>query len=60
MPEPTYRRPDADLLVCPECDARFSMPADWLDAHDGEHIACPRCALSSKIPTIEAEPDETG
>lgn len=42
------------VLVCPECRYEFNVPIDWCDDHRGEHVGCPGCSLSSRLPASPA------
>lgn len=44
-------------LTCRECRYEFMVPADWCNDHRGEHVGCPGCSLSSRIP---ADPNVAG
>src|SRR4051812_12505796 len=41
---------DEAILTCRECAYEFALPGDWCDAHRGEHVGCPNCSLTSRIP----------
>lgn len=44
-------------LTCRECGYSFPLPYDWCNDHSGEHVGCPNCSLSSRIPV---SPDRAG
>lgn len=45
------------ILTCQECNYEFAIPADWCDEHRGEHVGCPNCSLSSRVPV---HPNQAG
>lgn len=44
---------DHERLRCRECGYVFAIPSDWIGRHPGEHLPCPGCGLTSRLPTEE-------